>query len=448
MTATTTQRRERRFTTPETLATHPIIKLFDMPEIQKIIRDNGETGLRFSELQYILCRSGPMVNMVHTCSDSHKCENCLKRKKCRIKRYKGLSPVMKIVEQSYGRRSNMADDLTRLVNEGYLIRRRWGYYERGERGADRDAPFIASTRRAEILRVLKRRFGEKVHLVNSGRFVMIDDYQVDEIVATRLNSLVHDLDEELLRLTLRRGLGRLADEFGKHIAMENDLEERVRLQDYVLKHIATRLALWGLKEDDFPDEITRIRHLDLGVATELRSDIMNRIEQERGVMDEVRSILITAPRGPRISGWPGTVLMQLATEHLFEEESEGLAEPTKGVIDAMPRSVFQMHGTELSPRSMVSQFDDSTWLITDKRKTYLLEKKEGTFYVSRSRQKKRADLEWILKARAILDRDSAFEEWFIKSNLYLRVDIGKEASIVVIGATRRAKVPYKESLPT
>ena len=140
--------------------------------------------------------------------------------------------------------------------------------------------------------------------------------------------------------------------------------------------------------------------------------------------------------------------MQLATEHLFEEESEGLAEPTKGVIDAMPRSVFQMHGTELSPRSMVSQFDDSTWLITDKRKTYLLEKKEGTFYVSRSRQKKRADLEWILKARAILDRDSAFEEWFIKSNLYLRVDIGKEASIVVIGATRRAKVPYKESLPT
>src|SRR5271157_4108319 len=50
------ERKPRTFTTPETLATHPIIALFNRPDIRMIMKVHGETGLRFAEIQYLLCK--------------------------------------------------------------------------------------------------------------------------------------------------------------------------------------------------------------------------------------------------------------------------------------------------------------------------------------------------------------------------------------------------------
>lgn len=447
MTTPTSKRRQRSFTTPETLATHPIVLLFDRPDIQRIMHENGETGLRFSELQYLLCKSSPNIKMRRECSRQRKCKDCRKHEKCRTWRYERLSAVKDAVAELYDRRSNMADDLDRLVDKNYLIHLRWGYYTRGERKSEREGPFASSTRRAALLRTLERKFKDQVHLVDKGRFVLIGNSWVDEAAGARVISLARELDEELVKLTLRLRVSRLADEFEKHIAIEMNAEARVKLQDYLLKHIKTRLSLLGLREREFSNDLARIRHLNLGVSPKERSEIMNKIEQERWMLDEVEVIVSRFDWMPRKVGWPGAALMQLATEQLFDVEAEGLSEPAKGVIRPFLRSVFNGNGVAVSSRAMVSRYDDSAWLVSDKGQTYLLEKKERTMKVSKLRQGTKPDLKWILRAKALLDRNSAFEEEFANSSLNLRVDIGEEVPIVVIGATERPKVPRLKRLP-
>lgn len=440
-------RSQRRFTTPETLAAHPIVLLFDQLDMQKIMKDNKETGLRFSELQYLLCKEGPAIDMMKECSRQRECDKCQRFKKCKIVRYSCLSEVRKNITQPYDRRSNLGDDLKRLVKERYLNHDHWGYYERGERGKVHDAFFASSAKRVRLLSSLERKFKGQVHLVDGGRFAVIDDQWDDEKALGRAVSLARELNEELVKLAVRRRISALVIEFGKHIAIEEVRERRVRLQDQLIRHIRTRLAIWGLEESDFSDDLERIQNLDLGITPAEHSEIIRKIKEEKETLKEVKSIVASSLWETRGLDEPGALLIRLATDLLFDVEAEGLT-LVEGAIDPFLTGIFKMKGIALSSRAVISRFDEANWLVTDKRQTFLLQKEEEMLQVLRSRVGGKVNLEWTLRAKVLLDRESAFDEWFAKSSLYLRVDAGEEAPMFIIGASPLPKTERIKHLPT
>ena len=60
------ERRPRHFTTSESLASHPIVELFDREDVQEIMRKTRHDGLTFSEIQYLLCEEKPAPRTAKT----------------------------------------------------------------------------------------------------------------------------------------------------------------------------------------------------------------------------------------------------------------------------------------------------------------------------------------------------------------------------------------------
>ena len=432
-----TDRKPRTFTTSEALASHPILHLFDRDELREVMRKHDLKGLRFSELQFLLCEENPVPRMVEECDGDLDCDGCRRRRKCRLTRYARLAEIRRSTQRYYKRKSNLADDLVRLVGERYLRCNRWGLYERGERRGGEAGPFVASANKARVLRSVRRASGGEVSLIDQGRLVMISYDSGEGAPGERAIALTRELEEELLRETVQRKLGEIADWVEGLAAAEVDALWNVRLREIVLGHLDTRLALWGYDSLEFPAVVGRISRLDLGLTEEEAMAISTELEEERSVLDEWRGLIAKLQWLIPSSESHGERLIKFVTSPRFEVD---LDDQEGEVIDAgIIRSAFSANGVVLEPDASISQPYHDHWLVTSGQHACLVIINASRMKVLEWTGKAEPRFDHVLKASRILDRQQRFDRWFSSGPLCLRMDVEEEAPVLIIGATSGGK---------
>jgi predicted transcriptional regulator len=108
------KRRERKWTKRKLLKEprkHPILSLWERPEVQKITNKRGEKGLHFNDMRYLLCRDFKLI-------------------KRPPKEWKVFSDKELKAMREYNDYTILQKDLTKLCDIGFLRKESRGYYSR------------------------------------------------------------------------------------------------------------------------------------------------------------------------------------------------------------------------------------------------------------------------------------------------------------------------------
>lgn len=434
------ERRPRRYITSESLASHPVVELFDRKDVQEILRKTNRNGLSFSEIQYLLCDEEPAPKTPKTCPKKTDCAECSMIDNCRKARFAMWSAVKtRIGKPIYVRRSNLADDLHRFCEEHYLHPPdERGCYTRGERKGSKVDAYALSSRKRKLLEEMNRQFPDEVRIVN-GRSVIVGakDGDADEVLK-ELDSHIQAIEEGLLLLTVREALRQVSKRFLREVAATNDKADKVRLQGYLMDHISLRLASWGLDEIEFEAELLRIREHPLGLTA------AERLEAESALSKEAEAV-----RGPKIEvskaywlqgdrGKPGNVYIKLMMEPLLKIMKEDADDLTEGQVGDDMCMLFQKKGAFLSKKAKACVLDYDTWLIKDEEHEYVVVRAGGRLQVYRARDDVEMNVRTIIDVKTILDRESNFAKRFEEVGLDLSLDLKKWTPMIVIGFADRS----------
>ena len=106
------KRRERKWTKGKLLSEpqkHPILALFYMPEVQKVIRNRGEKGLHFNDMRYLLCKDFDQIKKPPA-------------------EWSTLAGKIRGKMREYNDYTILQKDLTKLCEIGFLKKESRGYY--------------------------------------------------------------------------------------------------------------------------------------------------------------------------------------------------------------------------------------------------------------------------------------------------------------------------------
>lgn len=286
----TGERRGREFTTSETLALHPIVLLFNKPEVREVMSSRDEDDLRFSDLQYLLCQELPSPSP-RDCPELTDCEDCYKSKKCPSTKLKDWdrrfsSEQLKEI-RVYGRKSHLADNLRRLDDEGYIEKIRWGRYRLIENEQ-------YSNTAAAIRKYLRRVIGEcPVDLIlihESGYYFPMPMELPEEFEEdfNELSLLANRMRAKIGELKMKSVLVDVADAFEWELSRMKRDKDRVYLERYLKNHIEIQLVNLGLDEEDFKDQVDGIFSVRLDIDKSELKRIEKEIEEEERAVREAR----------------------------------------------------------------------------------------------------------------------------------------------------------------
>jgi hypothetical protein len=137
------KRRERRWTKGKLLREpqkHPILALWEIPEVKKVMNKRGENGLHFNDMRYLLCKDFKLI-------------------KRPPQEWSFFTPKALKEMREYNDYTILQKDLTKLCDFGFLRKESRGYYARVGRPVMRyvqDFSFsgrnlIGSTRECDII---------------------------------------------------------------------------------------------------------------------------------------------------------------------------------------------------------------------------------------------------------------------------------------------------------
>lgn len=283
-------RRERKFTTPETLAMHPVVRLFNHPRVIEVLSARGESTLRFSDLQFLLCREEP-ATVPRNCPEATNCVECPLFKKC-------LRDLPGVWIKSFSRdeledmkvfssKPHLFDDLNRLVDEGYIRRVKRGCYE-----PSRGVQFEYSTAALKkyLGRVANECPAEFVHIDVQAYFLFLDRDLIENFkedfkdLCTRIDRVRRKLGE----LMMKSILNDVSKAFRKELSRLSDDRDKVYLQRYLKDHVSIQLANLGLEEKQFKDDLSSIYKAELNIDKTKLKRIEKEIEVEKKTVREAK----------------------------------------------------------------------------------------------------------------------------------------------------------------
>lgn len=284
------KRRERRFTTHETLVRHPIVLLFGRPEVKDVTSSREEDDVRFSDLQFLLSQELPSSSP-GDCPQVADCEDCYKSKKClstRLKDWDRKFSARQLKDMRvYTQKSHLADDLRRLDHEGYVDKTGWGRYRLVEDEQYRNTAMA-------VKKYLQRTIGDwPVDLIlshKSGYYFLLpgelrEEFEEDLNELGRLSDQVRNRIGELRMKSI---LLDVAAAFERELSrMERD-KDRVHLERYLKNHIEIQLVNLGLDEEDFKDQVDGIFSVRLDIDKSELKRIEKEIEEEERAIREAR----------------------------------------------------------------------------------------------------------------------------------------------------------------
>jgi hypothetical protein len=283
-------RRIREFTTSETLALHPIILLFDRPEVQEVLSLRRESCLRFADFQFLLTAEPPR-SVLKDCPKDQHCRECEHLEKC-LHSVPGLweskfsdTRLEKI--RMYSKKSHLADDLRRLVSERFLVRVRRGNYELSD---DREVLLTKLALRKYLGRRVEGCPAEKVHLSDWAYLLYMDDELAEESKADleEIGLLANQVRIKLGEIQMRGTLTQIAKAFKKGLSKLKKNKDKVYLKRYLRTHIEIQLANLGLSEEPFKVELDGIHSIDLNISETELKNIEAEIESEEEMVREVK----------------------------------------------------------------------------------------------------------------------------------------------------------------
>ncbi len=276
-------RRERVFTTPETLSLHPIVRLFDNSAIAEVLSLRGERGLRFSDMQYLLCDEKPTTTP-RNCPKASSCEDCSMVDRCLYDLPGVWSTRFSEIDlesmKVYSRKAHLADDLSRLCDQDYLCRIKRGLYM-----LSRDAMrrYAVPALKKYLGKVVNECPDEFVHIDESAYFLFLEKDLVEnsEEDFRDLCTLVDQVRRKLGELMMRSILNDVSKAFRKELSRLEDDREKVYLQRYLKDHISIQLANLGLGEKQFKEELSTIHNAELNIDGSEHRRIEKEVEVEK-----------------------------------------------------------------------------------------------------------------------------------------------------------------------
>lgn len=287
------ERRGREFTTSETLALHPIVLLFNKPEVREVMRSRNEDSLRFLDFQYCLCQELPSPSP-KDCPELSNCNECHRFKRCPSTRLRDwdrrLSSEQLEDMRVFSRKSHLARNLHRLDDKGYIDKVGWGRYRLIENEQH-------SNIAAAIKKYLRRVIGEcPVDLIlvhESGSYFPMpmelpeefeEDFNELSLLANRMRAKIGELKMKSVLLDI-------ADAFERELSRMKRDKDRVYVERYLKNHIEIQLVNLGLDEKDFKDQVDGIFSVRLDIdKSELKRIEKEIEEEERAVRDARRDI--------------------------------------------------------------------------------------------------------------------------------------------------------------
>lgn len=279
-----------RFTTHESLALHPIVLLFDKPEVKDVLSSRGEDYLRFIDIQHLLCQESPSSSP-KDCPEFSECKKCHRFKKCPSVRLKDwdrkFSSRQLEAMRTYSRKSHLSDHLRRLDNEGYIDKIGWGRYRLAENEQYRNA---AAAVKKYLIGTLEK---WPVHLIlthQSGYYFLVPG-ELREEFEEDFNELSHLADQvrsKIGELKMKSVLVDIADAFERELSRMKRDKDRVYLERYLKNHIEIQLVNLGLDEEDFKDQVDGIFSVRLDIDKSELKRIEKEIEEEERAVREAR----------------------------------------------------------------------------------------------------------------------------------------------------------------
>ena len=434
------ERRPRHFTTSESLASHPIVELFDREDVQETMRKTRHDGLRFSEIQYLLCEEKPAPRTAKTCPKKTDCTKCSMIDRCDRARFAIWFDVKDRIKKVYARRSNMADNLNRLCRERYLQPAGRGHYIRGERKGNKVGAYAISSRKWKLLDVMNRQFPDEVRIAEDGRFLIAGAKAGDVVeVLRKLDPHIQAIEEGLFLLTVRQALRQVSERFIREVAATNDKIDKLRLQRYMMDHIGLRLASWGLDEHEFASELSQIGEHAFGLTTDERLEAERKLGIETEAVREPKKKLSKAYWLQGEPGPPGNMYIKLMMQPLLKIANKDIDDLAEGKVGDDMQMLFQKKGAFLSKTAKAYALDHDTWLIKDEENEYVVVMNERRSHVYMAKDDVEIDVKTIINVKKILDRESNFAKWFEEAGLNLSLDLKEWTPMIVIGVADRPR---------
>jgi hypothetical protein len=275
------KRRPREFTTPESLAYHPINNLFRNPKAVKIISERGEEGFSFADLRYLLSEDRPSFPM-KKCPKHGDCTKCKKAELCSQKILKEWVKIFSMDELQgltiYRNRSNLVADLDRLRLEGYIVKMGKRYCENRRIPENVNPGQVSSEYLKKLLRNCPRDFSwynEIAHFLYLERTTAeecVDDFQL-------LYAFIQSINVILGKIVMRTWLRDIGALFETELSELESDRVKLHLRKHLRSYVERKLTSWNVNKGDFKTELKEIFEKDLGIGKRKATKTEKEIEK-------------------------------------------------------------------------------------------------------------------------------------------------------------------------
>ncbi len=427
-------RRKREFTNPEKFPNHPIMKLLDNETVQKVQKLKNQEGLRFKDFQILLCDEQPSEKNPTDCQKREDCQECPGFERCKqadlivwAEAFRGLEMPKKV----YGRKSHLSEDLHKLFDANLL--------ERGEgdtyiKASIKSPKHKALLKRAMLRDCVKTCPPDMIQMRGDDCFLFLrkEAFEGNDEKDREFWETVEKVRAGLLVLAARNALTKSSKDFKKQVALLKRDEEKIHLQRYLLDHISTRLASFGLDESMFAEELSPIRDSDLGLNEERRKEIDDKLKQANDVVLEAKRKSSKALWTMRLTDSLADAFAQLTMEFVFDLEPDLFESLMEGRIKRKLTAAFTSHQQPLSTSAKLARISANIWLISDDENQYLIEETDDGVHVAKKKQGEKLDMSTILEIWQHLRSEEAFITWFSQSGMYIPLGSREESPLVIV----------------
>ena len=437
--ANTSTRRRREFTREETLARHPIMLLFDMPQVQTVLSWRREAGLHFRDLQFLLCKDPPTGGLPEEpeeCQRKAICLECRRFRRCvRERSVVWLNQISRSLRQQmriYRNKANLAGDLGRLCSVGYLKKRARGYYER-----DKEIHQIGMKgllRRS--LRQLVTNCPESMILVDEDAvFLYMSEGAIAGLAedSKTFKPHINHIAQQLAQVRLNDVLHEVSRAFEKELLKIADDKKRVYLWRYLCNHIMTRLASFGVSEHSHFDGARRIFDADLGIEKTKLREVMREFEKDDSVLREAKRRMSKAMWLDAGARTDEEKYGLLTTEYSFSLDPECKESLREGRPSSKLRVAWKGRSKPLTSRANILHPATRTWIVCDGATEFEIRDSGRWLRVYSKKPDEKQDLSEVELVRRLLNEEEKFREWFERSQMSMPLDLLRGGPILLIG---------------
>jgi hypothetical protein len=427
------KRRNRKFTTPNTLSQHPILLLYGKSEVKdKVLSYRGERGLWFSDFQFLFCVEKSKMTPKNCPSKKDCKKKCKLNKKCPYIKLKVWNEIFKDEQinkmKLYTQKSHLADDLRRLCDSGYLIRVKRGYYELIGTG---DFSDTASALKVYLKRLVGKCPADLIQAQEGTYFFFMDKDTVKKHKKDLKDiiEIVDSLRMKLNELTMRSVIVRVADAFVEELQTLPGNREKVYLWRYLKEHVGIQLTNLGLNTELFKDELNSIYNFDIGIDKAKLTEIEKDIEKEQEMVKEAKNEISKAFWIEQAHCSWAKKYDILMSEYVFSLKSEYKDCLNEGRIEESIRTIFKNKKHPLSSNTSISKIENKIWMLTDGSRKYRIENVGAKLKIYKS---KSSDTLRMKKIKHILRQHEEFQNWFRKSGMFIPLNVFDENPFIII----------------